>query len=33
MKIIITAANGFMGEYLVNYFSKTHEVVAIVRNQ
>jgi uncharacterized protein (TIGR01777 family) len=31
MKIIITAANGFMGEYLVNYFSKTHEVVAIVR--
>jgi uncharacterized protein (TIGR01777 family) len=31
MKIIITAANGFMGEALVNYFSKTHEVVAIVR--
>jgi hypothetical protein len=31
MKIIITAANGFMGEALVNYFSKAHEVVAIVR--
>lgn len=31
MKIIITAANGFMGEALVKYFSKTHEVVAIVR--
>jgi uncharacterized protein (TIGR01777 family) len=31
MKIIITAANGFMGEALVNYFSKTHKVVAIVR--
>jgi uncharacterized protein (TIGR01777 family) len=31
MKIIITAANGFMGEALVQYFSKAHEVVAIVR--
>lgn len=31
MKIIITAANGFMGEALVQYFSKKHEVVAIVR--
>ena len=31
MKIIITAANGFMGEALVQYFSKAHKVVAIVR--
>lgn len=31
MKIVITAANGFMGEALVQYFSKAHEVVAIVR--
>jgi len=33
MKIIITAANGFMGEALVHYFAKSHEVVALVRNQ
>jgi uncharacterized protein (TIGR01777 family) len=31
MKIVITAANGFMGEALVQYFSKAHEVVAIFR--
>lgn len=31
MKIIITAANGFMGEALVDYFSKAHEVVVIIR--
>jgi uncharacterized protein (TIGR01777 family) len=31
MKIVITAANGFIGEALVQYFSKAHEVVAIVR--
>jgi uncharacterized protein (TIGR01777 family) len=32
MKIIITAANGFMGKHLVEYFSKNHEVIALVRS-
>jgi uncharacterized protein len=31
MKIIITAANGFMGKHLVNFFGKNHEVIALVR--
>lgn len=31
MKIIITAANGFIGQQLLNYFKKEHEVVALVR--
>lgn len=33
MKIIITAANGFMGKQLVEYFSNEHEVIALVRNE
>lgn len=33
MKIIITAANGFMGKQLVAYFSNEHEVIALVRNE
>lgn len=33
MKIIITAANGFMGKHLVNYFSKNHKVIAFVRSK
>jgi len=32
-KIVITAANGFIGTHLVNHFSKTHEVVGLVRHQ
>lgn len=32
MKIIITAANRFIGKTLVNYFRKDHEVIALVRN-
>lgn len=31
MKIVITAANGFIGETLVNYFREQHVVVALVR--
>ncbi len=31
MKIIITAANGFMGKALVDYFSHENEVIALVR--
>lgn len=33
MKIVITAANGFMGKHLVNYFSKNHEIIAFVRSK
>lgn len=31
MKIILFGANGFMGQHLISYFSKNHEVVAIQR--
>ncbi|MFK7784291.1 MAG: TIGR01777 family oxidoreductase [Crocinitomicaceae bacterium] len=30
-KIVIAAANGFIGGHLVNHFSKTHEVIGLVR--
>jgi uncharacterized protein (TIGR01777 family) len=30
-KIVIAAANGFIGGHLINHFSKTHEVVGLVR--
>src|SRR5437867_635383 len=32
MKILITGANGFIGQYLVSHFSAHHEVFALVRN-
>lgn len=31
-RIIITAANGFLGEHLCAHFSKSYEVIALVRN-
>jgi len=31
-RIVITAANGFLGKHLVDHFAKTHEVIALVRN-
>lgn len=31
-KIVITAANGFLGASLCNYFSSNYEVIALVRN-
>lgn len=30
-KIVIAAANGFIGQHLVNHFSKDHEVIGLVR--
>lgn len=30
-KIVIAAANGFIGEHLCDHFSKTHEVIGLVR--
>lgn len=30
-RIIITAANGFLGDHLCTYFAETHEVIALVR--
>ena len=30
-RIIITAANGFLGDHLCQFFSKSHEVIALVR--
>lgn len=30
-RIVIAAANGFIGEYLCDHFSKTHEVIGLVR--
>ena len=30
-KIVIAAANGFIGRHLIKHFSKTHEVVGLVR--
>jgi NAD dependent epimerase/dehydratase family enzyme len=30
-RIVITAANGFLGDHLANYFSDRYEVIALVR--
>ncbi|MBL4861795.1 MAG: NAD-dependent epimerase/dehydratase family protein, partial [Crocinitomicaceae bacterium] len=32
-KIIITAANGFMGKHLVEHLSTTYQVIALVRSE